>query len=46
MPRMLSLYTEDIDKQVEAEELFEDLIESAFLAGIINRQDLPADILP
>ena len=32
----VGLYTEDIDKKVEAEELFADLIEQAYLAGIIT----------
>jgi hypothetical protein len=33
---MLGLYTDDIDGQVYAEELFAELIESAYLAGIID----------
>lgn len=33
---MLGLYTEDIDRLVEAEELFADLIERAYLAAQID----------
>ena len=33
---MLGLYTEDIDRQTDAEDQFADLLEQAFLAGIIN----------